>query len=241
MLGLRGHPRRVFGTFLLLRFKLSGSPLPRLLHPLNARVDPLANVCPVSGLRLTLRLAPGLGKPHHLGLLLVFAELELLLVTVVLRLYSGVLRLEGRRPGDFATLWWPGPAVVDRGLVLPFDCPADCCGVGLELAPPLDQAVRFIAAGFGSDPAAVQLLAGRAGRQAVGLMLPVPGIPDVLGVTQLVRLLDLLGGRGAGIAGKLHVAVCLGLLGLPLQPCGLLAIVVKLPGHIRRRGRRHLV
>lgn len=124
MLGLRGHPRRVFGTLVLLRFKLSGSPLPCLLHALDARVDPFFDVCPGSGLRLTFRLALGLGGLQRLGLLLVFAELELLLVAVLLRLFSGVLRLEGRRPGDFATLWWPGRAVVDRCLVLPFDCPS---------------------------------------------------------------------------------------------------------------------
>ena len=76
MLGLLGHPRRVFGTLVLLRFKLSGSPFPRLLHVLNARVDPFANVCSGSRLCLTFRLALGLGRLQHLGLLLVFAELS---------------------------------------------------------------------------------------------------------------------------------------------------------------------
>jgi hypothetical protein len=90
--------------------------------------------------------------------------------------------------------------------------------------------------GFGFDPAAAEFLAGRAGGQAVGFVGPVPRIPGVLGGVQLVGLPGLLGGRGAGVTGELCVAVCLGLLGLPLESGGLLAVVVELAGHVWRRG-----
>ena len=67
-------------------------------------------------------------------------------------------------------------------------------------------------------------------------MFPIPGITHVLGAAQLVRSLDLLGRRDSRVTGRLCVAVGLGLLGLPLESGGLLAVVVELAGHVWRCG-----
>ncbi len=230
VLGLAGNPRCVTGPLALFGLGASGCLLPGLVYPPDARVDPLADVGFTFGLGLMFRLGLGFGRLGHWFPRLLLSRAGSCGVLVRLRSFGGFLRVGIRCRCGRGWLGRPRLAGVDRCLVLSVDRPFGCLGVGLELPPPAGQAFGFTVFGFGLDPAAVEFLAGRAGGQAFGLVCPVPRIPGVLGGAKLVCSLGLLGGRGAGVAGELRVPVRLGLLGLPLKPGGLPAVVVELAG-----------
>ena len=144
------------------------------------------------------------------GLLSGFAEDEAGQVAVALEPLDDSERLvaAGLGFGGLAGSGRPWLACVDRGLPLPPDGPLGSFRVGLELPPPLRQALGLAVSGFGLDSSPAKFLTGCAGGESLGFVRLVPAIPGILGGAQLGRVLGLLGGGGAGAGGELEPSAC---------------------------------